>query len=291
MRTYLDCVPCLVRQALDAVRMAIQDPAAEERIMRRVLGELAAMELHKPPAYMGGRIHRLVREATGSPDPYKDIKDRSTALALRLLPELRSLVQRSADPFGAAARVAIAANILDFAIVRDLDEGRVRQTLIDSLDQPIAGTSIDELRAAISEAEDILYLGDNAGEIVFDRLLIEQLPREKVTVVVKGSPVINDATMADAVAGGLSGIVPLMDTGNDTPGTIPDSCSLEFRQRFDRASLVLSKGQGNYEALSGYDKDVFFLLRVKCSVIARDTGFEIGETVIQRNGTHVRGPA
>ncbi|MCK4815836.1 DUF89 family protein, partial [bacterium] len=129
----------------------------------------------------------------------------------------------------------------------------------------------------------ILYLADNAGEIVFDRLLIEQLPYEKITVVVKGKPVINDATMDDAEFAGLTEIVEVFDNGSDAPGTILQDCSQTFRDRFEDADLVIAKGQGNYETLSEVDKDIFFLLKVKCFIIARDIDCEVGEMILQRS--------
>ena len=113
-------------------------------------------------------------------------------------------------------------------------------------------------------------------EIVFDRLLIEQLPREKVTLVVRGAPVSNDATMIDAEDTGLTKLLEVIDNGSDAPGTILDDCSHAFRERFDSADLIIAKGQGNYESLSEVEKDIYFLLKAKCPVIARDLGCEVG---------------
>ena len=133
---------------------------------------------------------------------------------------------------------------------------------------------------AVSRANNILYLGDNAGEIVFDRLLIEQLPCEKITFVVKGGPILNDALMEDAQIVGLTDVVDVIDNGSDAPGTILESCSEAFRLRFDESDLVIAKGQGNYETLSDVDKNIFFLVTPKCSVLARHLGREIGSLVL-----------
>jgi uncharacterized protein with ATP-grasp and redox domains len=135
----------------------------------------------------------------------------------------------------------------------------------------------------VNQAEKILDLADNAGEIVFDRLLIEQLPTEKVTLVVKGEPVINDATMEDAKVAGLTEIVKVIDNGSDAPGTIMESCSQRFLEHFEDSDLVIAKGQGNYETLSRVDKNIFFILKAKCPVIARDLGCKVGEMIIRRN--------
>ena len=131
-----------------------------------------------------------------------------------------------------------------------------------------------------ANAQDILYLADNAGEIVFDRLLIEQLPMQKITVVVKGFPIINDATMEDAVAAGLTEIVSVIDNGSDAPGTILEICSDAFVSRFEQADLIITKGQGNYETLSDIDKNIYFILKAKCPVIASDLGCPIGQMVL-----------
>jgi uncharacterized protein with ATP-grasp and redox domains len=144
---------------------------------------------------------------------------------------------------------------------------------------------VEQLRSDAECAQNILYLVDNAGEIAFDRLLIEQLPTEKITVVVKGKPVINDATMEDAEFVGLTDIVEVIDNGSDAPGTILETCSQNFRDRFEEADLVIAKGQGNYETLSDLDKNIFFILKAKCPVIARDIGCEIGDMILCHNSS------
>jgi uncharacterized protein with ATP-grasp and redox domains len=196
--------------------------------------------------------------------------------------ELRESVRTSEDPLEAAIRLAIAGNIIDLGVKTLIKESDIEQIINNSLTTDFDSQQIQEFKNAISRAEKILYLADNAGEIVFDRLLIEQLPIEKITVVVKGSPVINDATMKDAVIAGLPRIVDVIDNGSDAPGTILESCSKSFRDRFDKADLVIAKGQGNYETLSDVDKNIFFVLKTKCPVIARDLGCEVGEMILRR---------
>ena len=144
--------------------------------------------------------------------------------------------------------------------------------------------ALKSLQAAIKQSERILYLGDNAGEIVFDRLLIEQIDRQKVTFVVRGSPVINDATMEDARMTGMADIVEVIDNGSDAPGTILEDCSAEFRQRFKMANMIIAKGQGNYETLSQTNRKIFFLFKAKCPVIAEDVGCETGSYIVEVGG-------
>jgi len=262
--------------------MATDDEAVHERVLRELLLAVPKLDMRQSPPVMGQRIHRLIRELTGKSDPYREIKDQFNRVALELYPELKARVGRSGNPIEAAVRVAIAGNIIDCGVNNDLDEAHVRHTLEDAFAEPLNG-DVRDFVDVISAAEDILYLADNAGEIIFDRLLIEQMPREKITVVVRGGPVINDATMDDAIVAGLLELVEVIDNGSDAPGTILEDCSERFRKRFDEAGLVIAKGQGNYETLSGVEKDMFFMLKVKCPVIARDIGCEVGSLVLQRS--------
>lgn len=282
MKTYLDCMPCYVRQALDAARLATDDKAIHEKVLREILSRTAAMDMETSTVAMGQQIHRVVRELTGRKDPYRALKDKFNALALELMPELTQRVEQSDNPLETAVRLAIAGNIIDFGVNSEIDESHMHESIEFALHVPLNG-DIDELSEAINKAESILYLADNTGEIVFDRLLVEQLPQGRVTVAVRGRPVINDATMHDAEIAGLTDIVEVIDNGDDAPGTILHSCSDSFQERFESASLIIAKGQGNYESLIDISKNIAFLLRAKCSVIADNTGCELGSFILRRN--------
>jgi len=281
MRSYLDCLPCFLRQALESARMATNDATVHEQVMRAVLRAIRSMDMRQSPPVMGQRIHRLIRELLGEADPYREIKDRFNRLALTLYPELKERVTRSANPMAAAIRLAIAGNIIDCGVNSDLGEADVHDAVEHAFAKPLNG-DMNDFADTVSTAGQILYLADNAGEIVFDRLLIEQMPREKVTVVVRGGPVINDATMDDARAAGLPGLVKVIDNGSDAPGTILEDCSETFRKRFNAAGVVIAKGQGNYETLSEVGREIFFMLKIKCPVIAGDIGYQVGALVLRR---------
>jgi len=290
MRTYLDCVPCFVRQALDAVRMTTDDVALQEEILRRVLREAGEMDMRLSPPAMGQRIHRLIRELTGNPDPYRDVKERTNRLALDLYPEIRERVREAADPLEMAVRMAIAGNIIDFGVISRLRDEPLRRTMDRAATAPLHGDArafADEAAAATS----ILYLADNAGEIVFDRVLIETLGPERVTVVVKGGPILNDALRDDAEVAGLAGLVEIVENGSDAPGTILEDCTEDLRSRFLAAGMVVAKGQGNYETLSNAPRPVWFILMAKCDVIARHIGCEPGSLVLRRRKGSVPGGA
>lgn len=283
MKTFFDCIACFVRQSLETVRMTTSDEAVHERLLREVLRALVEMDMRRPPPATAKRIHRLIREMTGQADPYRDVKERFNRLAMVLYPELNAKVERSGNPLETAVRLAIAGNVIDLGVNHQLTDEQVHEAIDHALDAPFEA-DMAAFAEEISSAGNILYLADNAGEIVFDRLLIEQLPAEKVTVAVKGSPIINDATMEDAEAAGLTELVEVIDNGSDAPGTILDDCSDAFRRRFDEADLVIAKGQGNYETLSDVDKDIFFILKAKCPVIAGDIGCAVGSLVLRRSG-------
>ena len=288
MRIFLDCIPCFIRQALDAARLATDDKQIHERVVREILVMAKDLDISQSPPVMGRKIHRLIRELVGSEDPYRDIKRRFNNAALRLYPKMRECVIESKDPLETAIRLAIAGNIIDFGVNSRLRESELEKVLDDCLTGNVSDIELESFRRAVDEAEEILYLADNAGEIIFDRLLIEQMPIEKVTVVVKGSPVINDATMEDALHAGLHRIAEVIDNGSDAPGTILASCSKSFRDRFEQADLIVAKGQGNYETLSDIDKKIFFVLKIKCAVIAEHLGCDVGRMVLRSSNAFTR---
>ncbi len=283
MQIYLDCIACFVRQALDAARLATDDEKIHEQVVREVLILAADLDMSQSPPVIGQQIHRLIRELIGDDDPYRELKQRYNRLALRICDELKESVRTSENPLETTVRLAIAGNIIDLGVKTSIAESEIEKIINDSLTADFNSRQVEEFRNAGNEAKKILYLADNAGEIVFDRLLIEQLPAEKITLVVKGKPVINDATMEDAEFAGLTKMVEVIDNGSDAPGTILELCSKEFRQRFDEADLIIAKGQGNYETLSDMDKNIFFILKAKCPVIAKDLGCEIGEMILRRS--------
>jgi uncharacterized protein with ATP-grasp and redox domains len=297
MRIFLDCIPCFVRQALDSARLATDDEQIHEKVIRKVLRLAADLDMSQSPPAIGQQIHRLIRELVGNNDPYHRIKKRFNNLALKLYPDLRKQIVGSDDRLETAIRLAIAGNIIDFGVKTSLAESDIEKTISDSLSGYLNPEQIQGFKNTVTEAEKIIYLADNAGEIVFDRLLIEQLPYEKVTVVVKGNPVINDATIEDADVAGLTRIVEVIDNGSDAPGTILETCSQTFRDRFEDADLIVAKGfedadlivakgQGNYETLSDADKNIFFILKAKCPVIAKNLGCEVGEMILQRSKSY-----
>lgn len=281
MKMTLDCIPCFVRQTLDAARAITTDPQAQERIMRDTLGWINQMGLAQSPPVLAQMIHRRLREIGQEEDPYREAKARHNAMALDLLPELRTEIAASSEPLEAATRLAIAGNVIDMGMKSMVDEDDVRASIQLALKEPFIG-EWNEFRRTLQEANNVLYLADNAGEIAFDLLLIERIGPQRVTVAVRGGPIMNDATLADAQAIGLHEIVEIIENGSDAPGTLLDDCTPEFRQRFADADMIIAKGQGNFESLSHQGHDVFFLFKVKCPVIARHVDLPIGTQVLRQ---------
>ena len=282
MKSTIDCIPCLARQALEAIRYVPAHPSVRVEVFRDVLRYLAGLDFDQPPPVAGQWMHRGIRELTGNDDPYREVKERFNRLARGLLPELRKKVYESRDRFRTAVLLAITGNVIDCGAKSGMTEDAVLRGVAEALSGPFRG-DIEGLRLAMQGATNILYLTDNAGEIFFDRLLVEELPAERVTVAVRGKPVINDATMADAYAAGLHDIAKVIDNGSDAPGTIVSECSPEFRRCFSDADLIIAKGQGNYETLSDTRKKIVFLFRVKCSVVASQAGFAPETNVLASN--------
>lgn len=284
MKTYLDCIPCFVKQTLSAARLATDDENVHEDLLRQVLSIIGTMDMSPPPPVMGQVIHRLIRERIGSDDPYKTVKQRFNDLAREVYPELERRVQQSDNPLETAVRIAVAGNIIDFGARETIRRLEVMATIEAAFSAVLFG-DFTQFGKNVAEAENILYLCDNTGEVVFDRLLVEQLGPERVTVAVRGAPVINDATFEDAQYAGLTDIARVIDSGTDLPGTVLEKCSPAFVRRFAAADLIVSKGQGNYETLSGAhpDKQVFFLFQTKCDVAARDVGCDKGRFVVMPN--------
>lgn len=281
MRVHLDCFPCFLKQSIIALRLGTKDESLQKTILKSILEDIQKADISKPPAYTTTFIHRKIRQLLGR-DPFEGIKSEYNQIALRLYPSLKTTIEKSPDPLWTSTRLAIAGNIIDFGIFTSVDiEGTIRM----ALDNPLAVDEYSSFRNAIFIADKILYLTDNAGEIVFDRLLIETLISlgKKVKAVVKGSPVINDSTMEDAKESGLTRVCEVIDNGSEAVGTILDWTSSAFQNTFKDAQMVISKGQGNFETLICNEKKIFFLFQSKCNVVSEELGLSTGSMLLKKS--------
>jgi len=280
MKTFLDCVPCFCAQTLESVRRVTDDEAVHEEVLRDVLRHIHQMDMSESPPRMAQRIHGIVREHTRVEDPYREDKRQFNQLALEMYPEMARLVEESDDPLEMAVKLAIAGNVIDMGMKSQMKAADIPAEIATTLEAPFEG-DVADLQEAMAGATDILYLADNAGEIVFDKLFLNLMPLTKVAVVVRGFPILNDATREDALETGIPRLAEVIDNGSSAPGTILSDCSANFQARFDKADLVIAKGQGNYETLSNVDKEIVFLLKAKCPMIARDLGCPVGTMVLR----------
>jgi len=283
MKVHYECASCFLRQAREALDLATEDIELKMEITEQI-NQLLCSEFRKGAVAnrIGTKIHRTIKRQTGNQDPYYEQREKSDQIALQFLPQVEKILEKNGN-LKNYLKASIAGNILDFgALGLNTDiEGEVMLALQKVL-------SIDnsyELEQQLKKAENVLYLADNVGEIVFDKLLIIKLLEYEidVTVALKEEPILNDACMKEALQVGLDEVAHLTTIGTDSVGVIYQDLSEEFKQEFKEADLIIAKGLGNYEGLDEMqlrDKPVFCLLNAKCEPIARDIGVKKGDNVV-----------
>ncbi len=280
MKTDLECLPCFYGQISRTLKHAGVNGNEGRRIARMAEAVIERASLDEVPARTTTVIHRILRQETGV-DPYRLVKNSYNRIALGKLSALRQRTADVADQLEGGVRVAIAGNVIDFGIYEDVDLDR---SIDESFRLPLSRPDYAAFARSVQKARRILYLCDNAGEIVFDRVLLEILRKQgkDVTAAVKGSPVINDATLEDAAVAGISECASVMDNGSDGIGTLLEACSPRFLDVYRSADMIISKGQANFETLLQTEDDrIFFLFKVKCPVVARELGRENGDIVLR----------
>ena len=277
---HIDCTQCFVEQAGKLfTKYGIQDNVADDIIIRFKL----FIKKHKnvPAPEASCFMHRLIKKATRKADPYKKEKKDYNDLLLNLEEDIRNVINKSDNPFRTALRYALAGNIIDFGPPKTFD---VFKALSEAATKVPAIDHSFELEDELKKASTVLYLGDNAGEIVLDKLFIETIGHRNLYFAVRGGNIINDITMEDAKKVGIPKVARVISNGYDAPSTLLNRCSSEFAQLFDRADVIVSKGQGNLEGLiDTKDKKIFFLLTVKCNVIAEMIGVHEKNIVVLYN--------
>lgn len=272
------CVTCAIGSLVTLFEKSLVPEEKKDPAMRAVLKYFSELDYSLSPPKIGKQMHHIIRDVIENPDPYKNVKAHFNHLLLDQLPELKARVEAADDPFQLALRLAIAGNIIDFGPNQKFD---IESTMEKAKSVSPAIDHSEMLRRAISDADSILYLGDNAGEIVMDRLFLETIDHPNVIFAVRNAPIINDVTFEDARMVGIDKIAKVISNGDDAPGTILESTSSEFRKIFESADMIISKGQGNFEGLSGNSKNIFFLLMVKCDHVASFIGVKKGDFVVK----------
>ena len=292
MKTYLDCIPCFFRQALEAARNSGASQIKQREILNELAKTLPGFSFTFTPPEMARIIYGIVTKVTHQVDPYKKIKAKSNELALKIYPELRKRILRSDDRLLKAVELAIAGNIIDYGarislnITEELNKILSKEEISFHKDKDVL-FDYSYFKDSVKKAENVLYLADNAGETVFDRILIEEIKRiakhKNIIYAVKEKPIINDALIEDAYKCGVDKIATVVSCGSSAPGTILSLCSKEFLKIYKKVDMIISKGQGNFEALSEEKRPIFFLLKAKCQVVAKDIGCNVGDNILYFN--------
>ena len=279
MRMDIDCLPCVLNQTIRTVNKAIKNKKDKEIALREVLFSLYEADWNKSPMVIAYNAFKIVKEMAEIEDPYYEDKRLQNKKALELYPKLKNIVSKLTSPLFTATKLAIAGNIIDLGPGHAFD---IEQTVKDTINKDLAINHFNIFKNLIKDAQDILYIADNAGEIVFDKVLIEELKGKRITLVVRAHPVANDALYEDAIEVGidkLAKIERLKILEDEGQGKTLE----ELREMFQIYDVVISKGQANFELFDSYPGNVFFLLKVKCKPIAKALNTEIGDLILLYN--------
>lgn len=284
MEIFLDCLPCVLRQVLEASRMATDKIELQAKIMGEAIKILAEYKNYRCSPDIVKDMHQVVKSLTGVSDPYKALKERDIKTAIEAYPLLQGFAGNKQNKLYWALKTAATGNIIDSAIYNNLN---FMASLENELAKEFSVCSLDLFEEKLKSAKSILIIGDNAGETVFDRVLIECLAGYEITYAVRSEPIINDATLQDAYDSGLNDYANIIATGCGAPGAILNECSPEFISVFNKADIVISKGQGNFEALSECQRPVFYLLKAKCIMIADRLKVNLNDYVFKCHRTEL----
>ncbi len=284
MKARPDCLACVHKQAENTARCATRDPELQRQVLRKVAEYAKTASLDQTPAALSYPLYGIVAEVTGVKDPYGKQKEETNRTALALAPDLKRLIEGSRDPLDTAVHVAAAGNIIDLGIGHAFD---IDQDVLAIVKQKFRINALEDFRKELGSGLKLLYLGDNAGEIVFDSLLVEHIVKAgaRVTFAVKSGPIINDATMEDAAVAGLTELVEVIETGSNDIGINWKNVSGRFMKAVRNADVILGKGHGNFETCHDRPGNFYFLLKVKCRMVADELGVKVGDIVFSRSST------
>lgn len=283
MKIQLECIPCTLNSYLRLAETGVIPESQKEEILRQMLHVFATFDYNQSPPVLGCKMHTLIRESINNPDPYHQIKAEYNQMMMDLYAKFERLVRRSEDPFDAALRLAIAGNVIDFGSQQQLD---IMETINRVMEANLAIDHSSQLRVDLEHADSLLYIGDNCGEILLDKLFLSMLDVPIKYFAVRESPIINDVTFEDAILTGMDKVAKVITTGDNSPGAVWESTSEQFQTLFKNADVVISKGQGNLEGLMDMTHDsLYFLLVTKCDLIAKRVGTEKEEFIVKKGKT------
>ncbi|MSS08869.1 DUF89 family protein [Clostridium sp. WB02_MRS01] len=285
MRLHDKCLPCVVNQVIKVAN--ITGITKKEELLREAFTYLSKMNFDETTPEIIGEIFDMIKRHTNNPDPYKETRNYYNTLFMKLLPEFERKIDQAENSFMLAVRYAIVGNIIDFnpihnTLLEDIYD------CFDNMEQlEFAIDDSSALMKDISNAGTLLYLGDNCGEICMDKILLKKIkelnPNVKLFFGVRGKPVVNDSISDDAYSVGIDEYAKVIDNGDSSLGTVLNRTSPAFKEVYNKADVVIAKGQANYECLSEEDKNIYFLLMTKCDVIAKDIGVEEKKMICMKN--------
>lgn len=289
MKYFADCFTCYMNQIHKALRLL--DPDIEERrivdAQKKMMEFIAKTDLDKTNNItFGTEVYNIVAQTLGVKDPYQELKKKYNQLALNLYPKIKQMVTKSKSPLSTAIKMSIMGNSIDFGASNSIDINKEMTEIEENAKN--GKLNIEELIQSIEKSKTILILGDNTGEIVFDKIMIEQItndyPDKKIYYSVRSGPIINDSTIEDAEYIGLDKICTVLET-SASPGIILEQSKPEFISVFNRADLIISKGQGNFESIIDINtgnKDVYLLLKAKCMLMTYIFDLPLGSLILQK---------
>lgn len=287
MKLSADCIACLVTRQWEQISKFDDEPA-KAAYMRDVLRTVADAGIDDSAPVVVAAITRLHRNCFGDSDDFDIIKAEYNARLLQLEQDLSGRIARSGDPLASAVKLARAGNYIDFGAMGRIEDSKLLALIGRAESEELDAETYRAFAHDLETARSLVYLTDNCGEIVLDKLLIrtiqQRYPRIQITAVVRGAPVLNDATQADASAVGMPDVCEVLGNGTDIGGTQLDRINAESKERITGADIVLSKGQGNFETLHGCGLNVYYLFLCKCAWFTRRFGLELHKGVFVSEG-------
>ncbi len=275
MRSQPQCLVCALNQAIKTLQAAKVDPERQVRLLHEAMASLKEVTLSMSPAEISTVAIRAVSSRLEEKDAFREIKHEHIRLTLALYPDLKRIAEDSPDPLFTGIRLSASANLIDLGARQDIDlTGEMQRELQRSLKKSDFDYFVERVRGSRS----ILWIADNAGETVLDRLVLDRLQKLAPWIAVKEGAVLNDATMEDAIASGLQNCGKLISTGSDCLGVLTDESSSQFLDLLYNTDLVVAKGHANFETLDTLDREIFFLLKAKCPLVAGELGVAVGDT-------------
>ncbi len=275
MKVHAECYQCFIAQAIRSTKLHRPDRNSLLKSVRSVVDVLQDIDVDVPPPLISEDVYGTIRSTLRIDDPYREIKKKYNDIALSYQDFMEGEIEKSSEPLLFAVRLALAGNIIDFG--SQIGSFDLETVIEETIHNPLDLTDFSFFENEIVRSKKVVLLADNAGEIVFDKILLKTIkklyPEIELFVIVRGGPIINDVTDIDARYVGVDEVAEIVDSGQIIPGFWPLTASEEAKRIFYEADIVISKGQGNFETLSEIeDKRVYFLFLVKCNVVANYLG-------------------